>query len=380
MKIAVPKETTPGENRVALVPDSAGKLVKAGFEVLIEAGAGEGAFFDDKAYEAAGAKVLPTTELFAEADVVFKLQKPQHRDDVDAHEVDLMREGAVVISYLQPTEETELLQKMAGRKISCLSMNTLPRISRAQSMDALSSQASLAGYKAVLLAAGALGKFFPMMTTAAGTVAPAKTFILGAGVAGLQAIATARRLGAVVEAFDIRPAVKEEVESLGAKFVELKLDHGEEEEGSGSGAYAKEMSDEHQKAEQAMIADHVKQSDVVITTAAVPGRRAPVLVTEEMVSGMKLGSVIVDLAAETGGNCEVTSPGEDIIFNGVRIMGPFNVPSTVPVHASQMYARNITTLFDTIVKEGALDFDLEDEIVKGCLLTHEGNVLYESGQ
>jgi len=380
MKIAVPKEIVPGENRVALVPESAGKLVKAGFDVLIEAGAGEDAYFDDSAYESAGAKVLDTKELYAEADVFFKLQKPQHRDDVDAHEVDLMGEGAVVISHLQPAEEAELLQMMADRKISFLSMNTLPRISRAQSMDALSSQASLAGYKAVLLAAAVLGKFFPMMTTAAGTVAPAKTFILGAGVAGLQAIATARRLGAVVEAFDIRPAVKEEVESLGAKFVELKLDHGDEEEGSGSGAYAKEMSEEHQKAEQEMIADHVKQSDVVITTAAVPGRRAPILVTEEMVKGMKSGSVIVDLAAETGGNCEVTSPGEDIIYDGVRIMGPFNVPSTVPVHASQMYARNITTLFDTIVKDGALNFDLEDEIVKGCLLTHEGNVLYESGQ
>ncbi len=253
MKIAVPKEIVPGENRVALVPDAAAKLVKAGFEVIVETGAGAGAHFDDKSYEDAGAGIVSTSEAFGSADVVFKVQKPVLSSGEGVDEVAALREGATLISFLQPAGEEELLGKMAERNISFLSMNTLPRISRAQSMDALSSQASLAGYKAVLLAAAASGKFFPMMTTAAGTMPPAKVFILGAGVAGLQAIATARRLGAVVEAFDIRPAVKEEVQSLGARFVELALNTGEEE-GSGSGAYAKEMSEEHRKAEQEMIA------------------------------------------------------------------------------------------------------------------------------
>jgi NAD(P) transhydrogenase subunit alpha len=377
MKVAVLKETVSNENRVALVPDSVSRLVKSEIEVLVESGAGEGSHFDDKAFEAAGARILPAKEALAEADVILKIHKPAEREDLGAHEVDLMREGAVCISLLQPAGEEELLNRLAQRKVTFLSMTTVPRISRAQSMDALSSQASLAGYKAVLIAAAALGKFFPMLTTAAGTVAPAKVFILGAGVAGLQAIATARRLGAVVEAFDIRPAVKEEVQSLGAKFVEVDL--GTEQEG-GSGDYAKELSEEHQKAEQALVHDHVAASDVVITTAAVPGKRAPILITEETVKAMRTGSVIVDLAAESGGNCEITEPGQDVVKHGVRICGPLNVPSTVPVHASQMYAKNITTLMNSFIKEGKIELDFEDEVVKGCTLTHDGKVLFGAGE
>ncbi|MDB9459151.1 NAD(P) transhydrogenase subunit alpha, partial [Dolichospermum circinale CS-545/17] len=285
-------------------------------------------------------------------------------------EIELLKPESVLISFLNPLGNPVIAQQLANRQITALSMELIPRSTRAQSMDALSSQASLAGYKAVLIAAAALPKYFPMLTTAAGTIAPAKVFIMGAGVAGLQAIATARRLGAVVEAFDIRPAVKEEVQSLGAKFVEVKL----EEETVAAGGYAKEISEDSKKRTQELVASHVKNADIVITTAQVPGRQAPRLVTEEMVAQMKPGSVIVDLAAEQGGNCGCTEAGKDIIWNGVTIIGPINLPSSMPVHASQLYAKNVTSLMQLLIKDKALEINFGDDIVDAACVTHGGEI------
>lgn len=299
----------------------------------------------------------------------MKVSPPQERED-GRSEVDLLKEGAVLVSFLNPLGNPVVAEQLANRKITALSMEMIPRTTRAQSMDALSSQASLAGYKAVLIAAAALPKYFPMLTTAAGTIAPAKVFIMGAGVAGLQAIATARRLGAVVEAFDIRPAVKEEVQSLGAKFVEVKLD----EETVAAGGYAKEISEASKQRTQEVVAEHVKNSDVVITTAQVPGRQAPRLVTEEMVAQMKPGSVIVDLAADQGGNCACTEPGKDIVWNGVTIIGPINLPSSMPIHASQLYAKNVTSLMQLLIKDKALRVDFSDDIVDAACVTHAGEI------
>ncbi len=347
MKIAVAREIEVCERRVALVPDIVGRLVKQGLEVWVEAGAGERAFFADAAYQAAGAKIIAdSNQLWTQADILLKVSPPQERED-GRWEIDLLPEGSVLISFLNPLGNPVIAKQLAERKITALSMEMIPRTTRAQSMDALSSQASIAGYKAVLIAAAALPKYFPMLTTAAGTIAPAKVFVIGAGVAGLQAIATARRLGAVVEAFDIRPAVKEEVQSLGAKFVEVKLD----EETTAAGGYAKEISETSKQRTQETIAQHVKNADVVITTAQVPGKKAPLLVTPEMVAQMKPGSVIVDLAAEQGGNCACTDPGKDIVWNGVTIIGPINLPSSMPVHASQLYAKNITSLMQLLIRE-----------------------------
>ncbi|MDH6061614.1 Re/Si-specific NAD(P)(+) transhydrogenase subunit alpha [Chrysosporum bergii ANA360D] len=370
MKIAVAKEIEVCERRVALNPDTVARLIKQGLEVWVETGAGERSFFSDSAYEAAGATIVnDTTKLWHEADILLKVSPPQERENGGA-EIQLLRQGAVLISFLNPLGNPVIAQELANRQVTALSMEMIPRTTRAQSMDALSSQASLAGYKAVLIAAAALPKYFPMLTTAAGTIAPAKVFIMGAGVAGLQAIATARRLGAVVEAFDIRPAVKEEVQSLGAKFVEVKL----EEETTADGGYAKEVSEASKQRTQEVVAEHVKNADVVITTAQVPGKKAPLLVTEEMVAQMKPGSVIVDLAAEQGGNCARTEAGKDIVWNGVTIIGPINLPSSMPIHASQLYSKNLASLLQLLIKDKALQLNFADDIVNAACITHAGEI------
>jgi NAD(P) transhydrogenase subunit alpha len=367
VKVAVPAETEPGERRVALIPETAGKLVQAGLEVWVQAGAGSKATFADKAYEEAGAKVATEeAKLLEGADVVLEVQPPTEA------EVKLLPEGCVLISFLQPAIQAEIVTALARRRVTAFGLEMLPRISRAQNMDALSSQASLAGYKAVLIAATKLGKFFPMLMTAAGTIAPAHVLVLGAGVAGLQAIATARRLGAVVESYDVRPAVKEEVQSLGAKFIELELEAQE-----GAGGYAREQSEEFLRKQRELIGEHVAAADVVITTAAVPGRRAPLLVTGDMVKRMRPGSVIVDLAAETGGNVELTEAGKDVEVGGVVIVGTTNVPSTVPVHASQLYSRNVYNLLTHLLKDGKVTLDFEDEITRETCITHDGKVVNE---
>jgi NAD(P) transhydrogenase subunit alpha len=367
VKVAIPKESAADERRVALVPDTATKLIAASLEVSIESGAGAGAYFPDDAFERAGVKVVKSVEaLLKDADAVLKVQAPA------ANEIALLKSGAVLISFLQPATQGDIVRALAKRGVTAFSLELLPRISRAQSMDALSSQASAAGYKAVLMAAGRLGKFFPMMMTAAGTVAPARVLVMGAGVAGLQAIATARRLGAVVSAYDVRPAVKEEVQSLGATFIELAL-----ESQVGEGGYAKEQSPEFLQKQRELIGEHVAKSDIVITTAAVPGRRAPLLVTGEMVRGMRPGSVIVDLAADTGGNVELTEAGKDVDVAGVTIMGTRNVPATMPLATSQLFARNVANLLLHLVKDGAITLDFEDEITKGSCVTHGGEIVNE---
>lgn len=365
MKIAVAKEIEVGERRVALIPDTIARLVKLGWEVWVESGAGEGSFFSNDAYTEAGATITSDTEtLWRDADIVLKVGIPKEQ------EVSQLREGSVLVSFLSPLANPILIQRLAERKVTALSMELIPRTSRAQSMDALSSQAGVAGYKAVLIAAAALPKFFPMLTTAAGTIRPAKVFVIGAGVAGLQAIATARRLGAVVEAFDIRPAVKEEVQSLGAKFVEVALN----EDTVAAGGYAKEVSDDAKQRTQEAIASHVKTADVVIATAQVPGKKAPVLVTEDMVAQMSPGSVIVDLAAEQGGNCAGTEAGKDVQRHGVTIIGSINLPATLPVHASQMYSKNISTLLQYLIKDGELQLNFEDDIPGSTCITYGGEI------
>jgi NAD(P) transhydrogenase subunit alpha len=365
MKVGVPRETAAGERRVALVPDSVRRLTDASVSVLVEKGAGDEAGFVDSAYEEAGAQIVP--EVFAEADVVCKVQAPSE------DEVRKLRDGQVLIAFLQPLVNVELTKALAGRRATAFSMDSIPRITRAQPMDALSSQSTVSGYKGALLAAVHLPKFFPMLTTAAGTIAPARVLVLGAGVAGLQAIATARRLGGVVSAFDVRPAVKEQVESLGAAFLELDVEGAE-----GMGGYAVALAADQHEREQELIARHVQGSDAVITTALIPGRAAPILITAEAIRGMRPGSVIVDLAAEAGGNAELTKPGETIVESGVTIVGELNLPSTMPLHASQMYSRNVWTLLDHLLGEGgelALDFD--DEITRETCVTHDGRVLKE---
>jgi H+-translocating NAD(P) transhydrogenase subunit alpha len=367
VKVAIPKETAQDERRVALVPDTATKLIAAGLDVSVEQDAGSDAFVPDQAYEAVGVKVVKgAAALLKDADVVLKVQAPS------AGEVELLQKGAVLISFLQPATQGDVVNALAKRGVTAFSLELVPRISRAQSMDALSSQASAAGYKAVLIAASRLGKFFPMMMTAAGTVAPARVLVMGAGVAGLQAIATARRLGAVVSAYDVRPAVKDEVKSLGATFIELPLEAQE-----GQGGYAREQSEEFLRKQRELIGEHIAKSDVVITTAAIPGRRAPLLVTADMVKGMRPGSIIVDLAAETGGNVELTKAGEDVEVGGVTIIGTRNVPSTMPLHASQLYARNVANLLLHLVKDGAIKLDFTDEITKGACVTHGGEIVNE---
>lgn len=375
MKVGVPKEIVVGENRVALVPDAVGLLRKAGPQILFESGAGEGAFFPDRAYEAAGATIVSDpVALFTEADVVLKVQTPVLNPVLGKHEVELMREGTVLISFLQPHSHPDLVNRLVERKITSFSMDLIPRIARAQKMDALSSQSTVAGYKAVLAAASSLGKFFPMLVTAAGTIPPAKVLVLGAGVAGLQAIATARRLGAMVQAYDIRPAVKEQVESLGGTFIELDLGGENTEDVSG---YAEELTAKSQEREKVLLRRHVPEADIVITTALIPGKRAPVLITAEMVQDMRAGSVIVDLAAEAGGNCELTEPDSVVTRYGVTIHGPLNVPSTMPVHASQMYSKNISSFLLQLVRNGKLELDFNDPVINDTSITHEGRVRHQ---
>jgi H+-translocating NAD(P) transhydrogenase subunit alpha len=367
VKVGVLAETLRGERRVALVPDVAAKLIASGFEVVIEAGAGELASFTDDAYRKVGLMVsLDRHALLGMADVVLSVQPPLLED------VAQMRAGAVTISFLQPSTQGALIAALATRGVTALSLELLPRTSRAQSMDALSSQSSLAGYKAVLMAANRLGKFFPMLMTAAGTIPPARVLVLGAGVAGLQAIATARRLGAVVEAYDVRPAVQEEVQSLGAKFLALTLDTRQ-----GEGGYAREQSEEFLNKQREGLAEYVAANDVVITTASVPGRQAPRLLTAAIVAGMRRGSVIVDMAAESGGNCELTRPGQVIEVDGIWIDGTTNIPSTMALHASQLYARNVTNLIHLLGSPGDLKLNFEDEVIRGCCVTHAGQIVSE---
>src|SRR5881394_3706693 len=362
MRIGVPKETAANERRVALTPDVAGRLVKGGHEVVIERGAGMAAFFPDSAYTAAGVKIADRSSVIGQSDIVVRVQPPAVADLAQ------YRDGGVLVAFFQPVPE--LLRQLAQRKLTAFTLVLLPRITRAQPMDVLSSQATVAGYKAVLLAATASGRLFPMLVTAAGTLPAARVLILGAGVAGLQAIATARRLGAIVSAFDVRPVVKEQVESLGAKFLQLEI----AEQAEAAGGYAKQLSEETHRRELAFIAQHVKDADVVITTAAIPGKRAPLLITADAVRGMKPGAVIVDLAAETGGNCEVTEPGKDVRRDGVLVLGPLNLPSTVPLHASQMYARNVASFLLHVVQDGRLNLDFSDEIIRETCVTHAGEV------
>ena len=364
MKVGVPEETAANERRVALVPDAAGRLVKAGFEVVVERGAGNGAACPDDAYKAVGATVGDRATVLGQVDVVLQVQPPAAAD------VALYRDGGALVALFQPGADPGLVKQMAQRKLTSFSLVLLPRITRAQSMDALSSQATVAGYKAVLLAAVATGRFFPMLVTAAGTLPAAKVLVLGAGVAGHQAIATARRLGAIVSAFDVRPAVKEQVQSLGAAFLEMAI----EEHAETAGGYAKELSEETHRKELAFLAGAAKEADIVITTAAIPGKKAPILISAAAVEGMKPGSVIVDIAAETGGNCELTEPGTEIVRHGVVILGPLNLPSTLPLHASQMYARNLSAFLTHVVKDGQLRLDFEDPIIKDTCVTHAGEV------
>jgi H+-translocating NAD(P) transhydrogenase subunit alpha len=349
-----------------MVPDVAKRLKDLGLEVIVESGAGAGAGFPDETYRDAGAEIVAGPgSVLGTSDVILKVQAPT----ID--EVRLLKSRAVLISFLQPASQAAVVEALAEQGVTAFSLELLPRISRAQSMDALSSQASLSGYKAVLMAANQLGKFFPMLMTAAGTIAPARVLVLGAGVAGLQAIATSRRLGAVVEAYDVRPAVKEEVQSLGARFVELELEAQE-----GQGGYAGQQSEDFLRRQRELLGERVAAADVVITTAAIPGRRAPVLVTSDMVRAMRPGSVIVDLAAETGGNVELTVPGKVKEVGGVSIDGTVNVPSTVPLHASQLYSRNVANLLQHLLKDGQVQVDFEDEITRGCCVTYQGEIVH----
>jgi NAD(P) transhydrogenase subunit alpha len=363
MRIAVPLEKQTGEARVALVPESVKKLAAGGVEVAVEAGAGRQAGFLDDEYKAAGAVVTDHGSLFSAADVLTCVNRPEPGDFAK------LKEGTVIIGFLKPLDEPAALEPVISRKLTAFAVELVPRITRAQSMDALSSMATVAGYKAVIMAADRLPRMFPLLMTAAGTVPPAKVLVLGAGVAGLQAIATARRLGAVVEAYDVRAAAGQDVKSLGAKFLEVDLGGIETQD---AGGYAKELSPEALKRGRDMVTKRAAQSDLVITTAQVPGRKAPLMLTAEAVNGMRPGAVVVDLAASTGGNCELTRPGETVDHNGVLILGPLNLAATVPTHASQLYSRNLTTFLSLIVDKGNLKIDMTDEILKGACIAYEG--------
>ena len=375
MIVGGPRDTFPGERRVALVPAALPALTGASLQVLVETGAGAAAGFADGAYADKGARIAAShAALFAAADVVLQVRSPGAAGEAGQTDLAALRADQVIIGFSEPLGEPAVAQAVAERGATSLSMELIPRITRAQSMDALSSMATIAGYKAVLLAANALPRMFPMMMTAAGTVTPARVFVIGAGVAGLQAIASARRLGARVEAYDVRPAVKEQVESLGATFVELPLETGTSED---AGGYAKAQDESFLRRQRETMTRVVAASDVVITTALVPGRTAPVLVTTEMVAGMTPGAVVVDLAAERGGNCALTKGDAEVVSeNGVTVLGPTNLPSTVPYHASQMYARNISTLLLHLTKDGALALDTGDEITVGTLVSHDGQVVH----
>ena len=369
--VLIAKESAAGELRVAATPETVKRLVKDGLSVVVESGAGAGANIADAKYSEAGASVAPDAKAaWGSADLVLKVQPPQQNAALGAHEASLLKPGAIVITHMWPHKNLEAVKLLAERKISSLAMDLIPRISRAQVMDSLSSQANIAGYKAVVLAASRLGKYFPLLMTAAGTIQPSKVVIMGAGVAGLQAIATARRLGALVEVSDIRPAVKEQVESLGAKFIDLPM----QESGEGQGGYAKEVSADFLAKQQAVLTAKIAAADVVITTAQVPGRPAPKLVSEAMVKAMRQGSIIVDIAADSGGNCELTENNKEVTKHGVLIMGYSNLPNSMPEDASNLYARNVYALVKLINDKGALKLDLADEIIAGALLTSDGAV------
>jgi NAD(P) transhydrogenase subunit alpha len=369
MKVSVPKETAERERRVALVPDVVERLGQQQVEVAVEPGAGQAAHHPDSEYEEAGAQVGEGAGLSGE--VVAKVAPPS------SEEIARLKEGTVLIGFLQPLTATDTVRALADAGITSFAMEAIPRITRAQSMDALSSQATVAGYRAALMAAEELGRFLPMLTTAAGTIRPATVMVLGAGVAGLQAIATARRLGAVVQAFDVRAAVKEQIESLGARFIELDLGL---EDAEAAGGYARQLTDEEQQRQRELLADAIAEVDAVISTAAVPGRPAPLLVIEDAVKRMKPGSVIVDLAAETGGNCELTEPGETVVKHDVTIAGPLNLPSAMPDHASQLYARNVQSLLELMVDEGRLELNFDDEVIAGACITREGEIVHEGAK
>jgi NAD(P) transhydrogenase subunit alpha len=370
MKLSVPKESVAGEQRVAIVPEVVKKLTAAGIEVVVEPGAGASAHVLDSALEQAGAK-LEAGGGFS-GDVVAKVAPPS------AEEIGRMRRGAALIGFLQPLTNGEVARGLAGAGVTAFAMEAVPRITRAQSIDALSSQATVAGYRAALIGAQELGRFFPMLTTAAGTIRPAKVLVLGAGVAGLQAIATARRLGAVVSAFDVRSAVKEQIESLGARFIELDIGLEDAED---AGGYARALTDEEQQRQREALADVIAQMDIVISTAAVPGRRAPLLVIEDAVKRMPAGSVVVDLAAETGGNCELTESGQTVVRHDVKIVGPENLAATMPDHASQLYAKNVQSLLGLMVDdEGALSLDFDDEVIAGACIVRDGEIVHEGAK
>jgi NAD(P) transhydrogenase subunit alpha len=374
MKIAVPKEFLHDECRVALVPESCKKLLKAGFEVEVESGAGEAATFPDEAFTEAGARIVSDVRaLFGEADLVVKVHPPDLRPSLGVHEADLMKEGSMLLATILPARNLLGVELLAAHKITSFAIDCLPRITRAQTMDVLSSMSSIAGYKSVLIAANELPKYFPMFMTAAGTVLPAKVFVIGAGVAGLQAIATARRLGAVVEATDTRSAVKQEIESLGARFVGVET----EQEAQDARGYARDLSPEFYKKQAELIAARCAASDVVITTALIGGIKAPRLISADMVARMKPGSVIVDLAADGGGNCELSEPGKTIVAHGVKICAPTNLPSLTPAHASILYSRNLTAFILAFWKDGAIRLDFTDEILKESTITHGGAVVHE---
>lgn len=375
MIVGVPKETHEDERRVALIPDVIPGLVKLGLEVIVETGAGIPSGFGDKAYTDKGAEIASSRQdVFAKADIITQVRTPGSNESAGGQDIELLRENQVVLGFADPMTSLDADKAIAAKKATLISMEMMPRITRAQSMDVLSSMATVAGYKAVLMAADRLARMFPMLMTAAGTLTPARVFVVGVGVAGLQAIATAKRLGAIVHAYDIRPAVKEQVESLGGKFVELELDTGDAED---KGGYAKEMKEEFLAKQRQMMLDVLAENDVAITTAAIPGKKAPLLITEEMVKVMKPGSIIVDIAAERGGNCELTQPGEIIDHNGVTIIGTLNLPSSIPYHASQMYSKNVLTYLRNLVKDGKIEWNFEDEIIKDTVITHQGEVVNE---
>lgn len=364
--ISVPRETRAGEQRVALVPDLVKKLTAMGADIQVQTTAGEAAGYSDADYQAAGASIYNDDSAIKSSHILLSV------NPFDQQQIQNLPDNALVIGYMNPWSETERFNILKEKNISAFSMELVPRISRAQAMDALSSQASIAGYKAVLIAASLSGKFFPMLTTAAGTVRPSKVLIIGAGVAGLQAIATARRLGAIVEAYDVRAAVKEQVESLGARFVDIDI------KAEGSGGYARELTAEEKQKQQDILARHVAGADVVICTAAIPGRPSPRIISAAMVDAMKGGSVIVDLAAEGGGNCELTQAGNTVVHQRVTIAGPLNVPGTVPNHASELYAKNLLNMLGLIIKDGAIHIDLDDQILKDSLITHGGEIVNAS--
>jgi proton-translocating NAD(P)+ transhydrogenase subunit alpha len=377
MKVGIPKEVVPGETRVALIPESVKKLTDKKAEVVVESGAGAGASHSDEDYRAAGATIESTHNTVLQADLVLKIQPPAQGGNGLPNEVTAFKSGAALITFLQPFARRDLLKQLAERNVTAMSMEMVPRISRAQSMDALSSMATVAGYKAVLLAANAFARFFPMFMTAAGTIAPARALILGAGVAGLQAIATAKRLGALVEAFDTRPVVKEQVMSLGARFVGLEVAH---EEAQDAGGYAKELGEEQHRKELELIAQRLPRTDIVISTAQIPGRKSPVLITAQMVQQMKPGSIIVDLAIEGGGNCELSEYDKTVVKHGVILIGTANLPALMPVHASQMYSKNLSNLVLHLLGEGGLQLNMEDPITAGVIVTHGGKIVHPALQ